>query len=125
MLNAGDRLVEVPDGWVSDSYSISGVKWLVIYSPEKGIKKLYIKDVFVCETETDIFYFQQDEGSVKVVRHLRRGFYELEIIRSGVSLLSGKPKSSSIKEVKGKVMVAGYMMFAIWMYVSFRGAVGF
>ena len=97
----------------------------MIYSPEKGIKKLYIKDVFVCETETDIFYFQQDEGSVKVVSHLRRGFYELEIIRSGVSLLSGKPKSSSIKEVKGKVMVAGYMMFAIWMYVSFRGAVGF
>jgi len=62
VLNAGDRLVEVPDGWVSDSYSISGVKWLVIYSPEKGIKKLYIKDVFVCETEADIFYFQQDEG---------------------------------------------------------------
>jgi len=125
VLNGGDRLVEVPDGWVSDSYSISGVKWLVIYSPEKGIKKLYIKDVFVCETEADIFYFQQDEGPVKVVKHLRRGFYELEIIRSGVSLLSGKPKSSSIKGMKGKVMVAGYMMFAIWMYVSFRDTVGF
>jgi len=27
--------------------------------------------------------------------------------------------------MKGKVMVAGYMMFAIWMYVSFRDAVGF
>lgn len=117
--------IDVPYGWLTDTFRIEESVWSVVYPSEDGAKKLYIDNEKVGEGVDDTFSFERDGEPVQVVRHLRNGFYELEVIRNGESLFSGKPTSSEIKGKKMKIMIAVYMLISFWMYLNFRDTIGF
>ena len=115
----------LPDGWVTDGYTIDGEKWFLAYSPEENNRRLYIGDALVIESDDDNFSFDRDGCSIRVVRHLRGGFYELEILRGEESRFSGRPTSSKVKGLKNNLMIAGYILFAIWFFMRLREQIGF
>lgn len=117
--------MNVPEGWIIETYTLEGVEWSVVYCADVDNKQLYVGETLVCESDTDGFSFEQDGKPVRVVRHLRYGFYELEITRDGQTLLTGEPASSAVKGPKGKLMMAAYMLFAIWSLASLREMIGF
>lgn len=117
--------MEVPDGWVTDRYLFEGEEWCVAYSSGSESKSLYIESKLVKKSMTDTFLFWRNEVPVHVTRHLRHGYYELEIVRDGASVMSGMPLVTKVRGIKSKLMVVGYMIFAFWVFKNLPGLLGF
>lgn len=117
-------LAGVPDGWVTDRYSFEEEEWCVAYSSDADRKKLYIENSLVKESDSDSFSFLRNGMPVYVTRHLRAGFYELEIARAGVSVLTGAPVSSQVRGIKSKLMVIGYLLFAFYVFSKIAERLG-
>lgn len=111
---------DIPDGWAYDIYKVEGAEWIVAYSSSSETKILYVDGVRASESEGDKFSFEVHGESVDVERRLGYGFYELDIVRAGESIASVKPKRTKIKGKKANIMIAVYMLFALWAWFNFK-----
>ena len=111
---------DIPDGWAYDIYQVEGHEWIVAYSSSSENKILYVDGVRMSESMEDKFSFEIHGESVDVVRRLGYGYYELDIVRAGESIASMKPKRTKVKGKKANIMIAVYMLFALWVWFNFK-----
>lgn len=116
----GNQQPDIPDGWAYDIYKVEGYEWIVAYSSSSENKILYVDGVRVSESMGDKFSFEIHGESVDVIRRLGYGYYELDIVRGGDSIASVKPKRTKVKGKKANIMIAVYMLFALWAWFNFK-----